>query len=118
MMNYELVAFGEKEKKLLFDFNALALFDETYGESLISVMQEIDKNIGFRMIKTLYYAGLKNGRDAGMTQDLVGKLLYKKMMDEDLALEDLIKPIFRALDKGGMFKGVKFSEIEEIEEKN
>lgn len=115
-MNYEIVQFGDKEKKLLFDFNALALFDETYGESLISVMQGIDKNIGFRMIKILYYAGLKNGRDAGMTQDIVGKLLYKKMLDEELALEDLMNPIFKALDKGGMFKGVKFSE--EIEEKN
>lgn len=117
-MNYKIVTFGDKEKKLLFDFNALALFDEVYGESLINAMGD-EKKFGFRMIKILYYVGLKNGRDKGLTQNVVGNLIYNKMIEEGLSLEDLMKPIFNALDKSGMFKGINFSdELEELEEKN
>lgn len=118
-MNYEIVEFGDKEKRLLFDFNALALFDDVYRESIFSAMTNIEKNMGFRFVKVLYYVGLKNGRDKGLTQELVGQMLYKKMIDEGIELQDLMKPIFKALDKGGMFKGVNFAdEIEELEAKN
>lgn len=115
-MNYYLINFGDKEKKLLFDFNAISLFDEIYGKSLINVISD-QSQFGFRLIQTLYYVGLKNGRDQGITFSAVGNLLYKKMTDEDLGLDDLMRDIFKALDAGGLFKGAKFSDaLEESEE--
>lgn len=116
-MNYVLIEFDEKEKKILFDFNALSLFEDVYGESLISAMGDETK-FGFKMIRTLYYVGMKHGRDAGLTQNVVGNMIYEKMTNEGWDLEDLMKPILKALEKSGIFKDLNFDIEEDDEEKN
>src|SRR5699024_1874841 len=95
------VQFGDKEKTLRFDINAMAELEESFGKGIVSILNE--EQVGFRMIREFYHKGLKHGRDRGLTLDRAGKMLQEKMDDENLSFEDLMTPVFEAIDKSGLF---------------
>lgn len=111
------VNFGEKEKELRIDLNAMAELEESFGKGVIAILNE--EQVGFRMIREFYHKGLKHGRDRGLTLDRTGKMLQEKMNDEELSFEELMNPVFEALDKSGLFgDDVKLSDAGEDDEDN
>ncbi|MFS1513061.1 hypothetical protein VQL36_11580 [Chengkuizengella sp. SCS-71B] len=115
MMRTVEVHFGETTKRLKFDFNAMYEIEESMGKGISAILKE--DQIGFRMIQVFYYAGLKHGKDRGITLDNVGQLLTSKIQDEECSFEDLMQPILKALDKSGLFgKGVKLDPSADYEE--
>lgn len=116
-MRYVPVTFGDKEKNLLFTFSSISLFDKTYGKSFLWVLQN-EEELGNYALQCLYYVGLKHGKDAGMTYEMAGQLINKKMSEEGLSLADfekLFNPIKEALELAGL---ISFEEVEEGEGKN
>lgn len=107
------VEFGDKEKELRFDFNAMSELEESFGKGIVAVLNE--EQVGFRLIREFYHKGLKHGRDRGLTLDRTGKMLMDKMHDEGISFDGLMKPIFEALDKSGLF-GDDMNLSEEMEE--
>ncbi|MGM7683742.1 hypothetical protein ACSVDA_16515 [Cytobacillus sp. Hm23] len=113
-MRYVDVQFGESKKQLKYDFNAMYEIEEQMGKGIVAVLKE--DQIGFRMIQIFYFAGMRHGKDRGMTLDYVGKLLTTKIQEEESSFEELMKPVLQALDKSGLFgKNVKFDQEESLE---
>jgi hypothetical protein len=107
---YETVTFGDKEYIIKFGFNAVASIEESFGKGIQFIFNE--ENVGFRTIRALYWAGLK-WKNQGLTIEVVGNMLEKKMEDEDLELNELMAPVLKAIGKARIFRTKKTNEISE-----
>ncbi len=94
------VTFGDKEKQLRYDFNAMADLEEKVGHNAALLL--FPDNTGFRSLRYLYWAGLK-WRDRGITLQRVGKLLEGKL-DEGMTLNELYDPVLEALQSAGLLQ--------------
>ncbi|WP_193063476.1 hypothetical protein [Oceanobacillus oncorhynchi] len=92
------VELGGEEKRLRFDFNAMADFEEVMGYGLFAALQE--SQIGFKTIRAFYWAGLR-WKEKGLTLERTGNLLSKEL-SEGTELQDLMEPIEKALMNSGI----------------
>jgi O-phosphoseryl-tRNA(Cys) synthetase len=110
MMNYVTVQFGDKEKQLRFDFNAMADLEQHFGKGIAGIFNE--EQIGFNTIRCFYWAGMK-WKDRGLTVERTGKMLMKKVDEDGSDIEELMKPILEALQASGLMGDMNAEEDEE-----
>lgn len=109
----ETVVLGGKEKRLRYDFNAISDIEVHFGKGISAIFNE--EQIGFNTIRVFYWGGLK-WKDPGLTIERTGNLLFEKFQEydgEEEAFEALMKPIFKALNKSGLMKGLPEMEDDE-----
>lgn len=103
----------DKERRLRFDFNALADVEAVLGAGVGHIFKE--ENMGFNSLRALYWAALK-WEDKGLTLDRTGKIL-QKVISEDIAdMSQLGEYLTEAMYAGGIIK--RKPEGEESEEDN
>ena len=93
------IEIGGKNKRLRYDFNAVADIEEKSGKGLGSLFSEQD--IGLNSIRLLFWGGLK-WEDPGLTLQRAGQLIQQFVKDGN-ALEDLMPYIEEAINKSGLF---------------
>lgn len=100
------------EKKILkFGFNSGADLEEKLGKGIMAIMSE--EQIGFRLCRTLYWAGLK-WKDQTLTVEKVGDMLEKEIDENGKDLMTLMEPVMKALQKSKLLGAT----TEEESEKN
>lgn len=106
---YKKVTLNEKEYTLRFDFNSMVIVEEYFGKGVVGVLNE--EQIGFRMLRGFYYAGLK-WQIHGLTVDKVGKLLGHEIQVNGKSILDLMNPVMDLLQESKLL-GIKKEENED-----
>jgi hypothetical protein len=96
LKTYKEVTLNGKEHLLKFDYNAVCDLEEIYNKGIAGILKE--EQIGFRLVKTFYWAGLK-WKNPGLTLDRVGNMLGKEIQDNGKNVMDLMGPVMEALKK-------------------
>jgi len=92
------VVLNGEEKRLRFDFNAMADFEEVMGYGLFAALQE--SQIGFKTIRAFYWAGMR-WKEKGLTLERTGNMLSEELSN-GTELQDLMNPIEKALINSGI----------------
>ena len=87
----------DKERKLRFDINALADWEEVTGKSLARITSGA---IGLSLMRSLLWAGLKH-EDRSLTIDRVGVLLQQQI-ETGADLGTVAGSIQKALERSGL----------------
>ena len=95
------IEIGGKNKRLRYDFNAVADIEEKSGKGLGSLFSE--QNIGLYSIRLLLWGGLK-WEDPGLTIQRTGQLI-QQFIEDGNTLENLMPYIEEAINKSGLFSG-------------
>jgi hypothetical protein len=103
-VTYETVTLGGKDRLLKFDVLAAFEIEEKFGKGLPAIMNE--EQIGFRLIVTFYWAGLK-WKEQGLTMQRVANMLNKEITENGVNFADLMKPVFNALNKSKLLSAPK-----------
>ena len=93
------IEIGGKNKRLRYDFNAVADIEVKSGKGLESLFSE--QNIGLNSIRLLLWGGLK-WEDPGLTIQRTGQMI-QQFIEDGNELEDLMPYIEEAIDKSGLF---------------
>lgn len=98
-----------KRRALKFTFNAMADFEDYFGLGIGQVFSQ--QNMGFRVIRALYWAGLRH-KDKGLTITKTG-IMLQKAMKEGESLDSLMEPLNKAIDSSGIFDNMGDEEDED-----
>lgn len=93
------IEIGGKNKRLRYDFNAIADIEEKSGKGIGQLFDE--QSIGLYSIRVLLWGGLK-WEDQGLTIQRTGKLV-QQFIEDGNSLEDLIPYVEEAINKSGLF---------------
>ena len=93
------IEIGGKNKRLRYDFNAVADIEEKSGKGLGSLFNE--QNIGLYSMRLLLWGGLK-WEDPGLTIQRTGQMI-QQFIEDGNDLEDLTPYIEEAINKSGLF---------------
>jgi hypothetical protein len=93
-----LIEIAGQEKRLKYDFNAIADIEEKANMSIGEMFT--DEKAGFHTIRLLLWGGLKH-EDRGITVQRVG-LLIQNHIEEGGTLAELLEPIGKALNNSGI----------------
>lgn len=113
LMVYEVVELNGKEYKLKFDYNATCDLEDIFGKGVAVILSE--EQIGFRMVRAFYWAGLK-WKDKGITLDRVGNMLGKEIQENGKSIMDLMPPVMNALKKSGLLGNAPKDEFADDDE--
>lgn len=91
----------DKQRKLKFDFNALADVEAVLGAGVGYIFKQ--ENMGFNAIRALYWAGLK-WQDKGLTMERTGKILQKCIQEEKTDMKKLGEDLTEAMFASGIIK--------------
>lgn len=109
---YVEVELGGKARLLRYDYNAVCDIEEQLGMGVGAVFTQ--QQAGFRVVRVLYWAGLK-WKEQGITLQRVGQMLQDEMANNGTTILDLLKPVMKALKKSktlGEMKDVEGNEDE------
>lgn len=95
---YVEVEFKGKAHLLRFDFNAIADIEEYFGKGIGAIMDE--ERVGFSTVRALYWGGLK-WKIKGLTIEKTGKMIQKKMIEDESNFKELMEPIVKGLQASG-----------------
>ena len=128
-MNNNLKAFKEVTLNgevvlLKFDFNAVCDLEDYFNKGIVAILNE--EQIGFKLIRALYWAGLK-WKNKTLTIEVMGRMIQKHLNDNpDADVMQLMKPAMDALkasrllgtNKKGEFDEEDFDEESQENEEN
>lgn len=80
MKGFNNLKLGGKERRIIFDLNALCDLEEKYGD-IYGVLDNLGKSPKMRDIRYLLFIGLKQD-DESLTEKEVGQLITLKNMNE------------------------------------
>lgn len=96
LKTYVEVEFDGQTKLLKYDYNSVAEIEISFGKGIGRVLTE--ENVGFNVVRLFYWAGLK-WKQPGITLQVVGNMLGKKISEEGLNIADLMEPVMEALKR-------------------
>jgi hypothetical protein len=108
---YVEVHFGGKDRLLKFDVNAACDLEDYFGKGVPAILHE--EQIGFRLCRAFYWAGLK-WKEPGLTIQRVGMMLNKEIQEEGKTIMDMMEPVMDALKKSRLLNAPK-DEFDEAE---
>lgn len=89
----------DRPRHLRFSINALADLEEATGQSVLLAMSE--KNLGFRSLRALLWAGLRH-EENGISIERAGDLL-QKFMENGGELSTVMEKVALAVQACGLF---------------
>ena len=108
------VELNGETKLLRYNINNASDLEEYFGKGIKGILNE--EQIGFRLVRAFYWAGLRHGRDRGLTMEKVGQMLMEKV-DNGEGLDELMNPVLKALDRSGLLgKDVKLTQDDDEED--
>lgn len=94
LKSFKEVTLNGNEHILKFDYNAVSDLEEIYNKGIAGILKE--EQIGFRLVRTFYWAGLK-WKIPGLTLERVGTMLGKEIQENGKDVMSLMEPVMSAL---------------------
>ncbi|AGK52034.1 hypothetical protein [Bacillus sp. 1NLA3E] len=104
LKTYVEVHFGGKQRLLKYDVNSACDLEDHFGKGVPAILNE--EQIGFRLCRGFYWAGLK-WKEHGLTIQRVGLMLNKEIQEEGKTIMDMMEPVMDALKKSRLLNAPK-----------